>query len=182
MNDGENTRSEEESLPDAIPLEKPIQPDPTSEVETVRRERDEYLNLLKAKQAEFENYQKRAAKEREQERLYAVSPLVKELLPSLDDLERALAAAEQAGDDGPLSQGVRAIHTKFLDALRRFGVEPINALGQPFDPNLHQAVSQQPSSEYPPQSVSQVYQQGYSMHDRVLRPAMVVVVSEESKE
>ncbi|HEY8505038.1 MAG TPA: nucleotide exchange factor GrpE, partial [Gemmataceae bacterium] len=172
--------SEHEEQTPGTPAE--AQPPPAPEVEELRqraeqaeRERDECVNLLKAKQAEFENYQKRAARDREQERAYAAAPLAAELLPVLDNLERALDAARQAGDDGPLAQGVQATYAQMLDVLRRFGVNRIEAQGRPFDPHLHEAVAQQPSADLPPQSVLQVYRQGYTIHDRVLRPASVVV-------
>ncbi len=148
-----------------------------AELRQVRAERDDFLRLLREKQAEFENYQKRAARDRDQERQFAVWPLARDLLPALDNLERAMDAAVQAGDQGPLVQGVQATHTQVLDILKRFGIARIEADQQPFDPNLHQAVMQQPTAEVPPQTVIQVYQHGYTMHDRVLRPVSVVVSS-----
>jgi molecular chaperone GrpE len=139
------------------------------------RQRDDYLVLARQTQADFENYQKRAARDREQERRYAQSPLALALLPALDNLERALAAARQAGDNGPLAQGVALVQSQLLDALRRNGVTPIEAQGQPFDPNRHEAVMQQPSATQPPGTVLQALQQGFQLHDRVLRPASVIV-------
>jgi molecular chaperone GrpE len=136
---------------------------------------EEYRLLLKQQQAEFENYQKRAARDRETERRYAQFPLAQSLLPALDNLERALAAARQAGDNSPLTQGVAATHTQLLDILRRHGVSRVEAEGQPFDPNLHQAVMQQPSPDHPPGTVIQVLEPGYLLHERVLRPASVIV-------
>src|SRR5262249_5907075 len=104
--------------------------------EQAEQQRDEYLGLLKAKQAEFENYQKRTAREREQGRKYAFSPLARELLPALDNLERALAAATQAGDEGPLAKGVEMVQKQLLDALRRHGVTAMTVNpGEPFDPD-----------------------------------------------
>lgn len=138
-------------------------------------ERDQYLDLARRTQAEFENYQKRNFKDREQERRYALGPLLLDLLPVLDNLHRALAAAQQAGDKGPLAQGVALVQNQFLEMLKRHGVTPIDAQGKPFDPNLHQAVVQQPSAELPPNSVVQVLEQGFMNQDRVLRPAKVIV-------
>jgi molecular chaperone GrpE len=143
--------------------------------EAAEQQRDEYLTLLKQTRADFENYQKRNARERESERKYAFFPLALELLPAIDNLERAIAAAKQAGDQGPLAQGVTGTHRQLLDVLKRHNVMPIEALGQPFDPNKHQAVMQQPSADRPPGTVLQVLQQGFMIHDRVLRPASVVV-------
>jgi molecular chaperone GrpE len=144
-------------------------------LQTAEHQRDEYLDLAKQVRADFANYQQRAARDLANERRFAQMPLAGDLLPALDNLERALAAAKQAGDGGSLSQGVAMVQTQLLDALRRHGVTRIEAQGQPFDPNLHQAVMQQPSAEHPPQTVLQVLEQGYVMHDRVLRPARVVV-------
>lgn len=138
------------------------------------QERDQFLALLKRTQADFENYQKRNQREREQDRLYLHGQLAHDLLPVLDNLDRALAAAKQAGETGPLVQGVNMVQSQLLDLLRRHGVTRLEALGQPFDPNLHQAVMQQPS-EQPPNTVIQVLEDGYKIHDRVLRPARVVV-------
>lgn len=138
-------------------------------------QREEYLDLARQVRAEFENYQKRNQRDLATERRYAQMPLAGDLLPALDNLERAINAARQAGDHGSLAQGVVMVQTQLLDALRRHGVTPIEAQDQPFDPNLHQAVMQMPSAEVPPQTVLQVLEQGYRVHERVLRPARVIV-------
>src|SRR5436190_5312685 len=104
--------------------------------ETAERDRDQYLTLLKSKTAEFENYQKRQRRIQEEESRYAQYDFALGLLPILDNLERATAAAKQAGEAGPLVQGVAMVHTQFLDLLRRFGVTRLDPLGKPFDPNL----------------------------------------------
>jgi molecular chaperone GrpE len=137
--------------------------------------RDEYLTLVKQTRAEFENYQKRNARDMAAERRFAQSPLAGDLLPALDNLERAIAAANQAGDKGSLAQGVAIVQSQLLDVLRRHGVTRIEAQGLPFDPHMHQAVMQQPSAQVPPQTVLQVLEPGYMLHDRVIRPASVVV-------
>jgi molecular chaperone GrpE len=139
------------------------------------RERDQFLELLQRTRADFENYQKRLQRDLQQERRYSASPLAMELLPALDNMERALAAAEQAGEKTPLVQGVKMVHTQLLDALKRQGIVRVEPLNQPFDPNQHQAVMQQPSAEQPANTVVQVLQPGYMIHDRVLRPASVAV-------
>src|SRR3954470_22496574 len=125
-------------------------------LQTAERQRDEYLDLAKQVRADFENYQKRAARDLATERRFAQAPLAGDLLPALDNLERALAAANQAGDKGALVQGVAMVQNQLLDVLRRHGIPRMEAQGKPFDPNLHQAVMQQPSAEYPPQTVLQV--------------------------
>src|SRR5579883_2699980 len=146
-----------------------------AKLQEAEQKRDEYLYLAQRTRADFENYQKRMKRDQAEERRYAQAPLAADLLPALDNLERATAAAEQAGEKGPLVQGVAMVHTQLLDILRRHGVTRIEAQGQPFDPNCHQAVTQQPSKEHPPMTVVQVLEPGYRIHDRVLRPARVVV-------
>lgn len=152
---------------------------PAAEVEQLRQqatERQEYLDLARRTQAEFENYQKRNARDREQERALMVARLMGDLLPVLDNLERALTAAEQKGETGDLVKGVALVRGQMLDLLRRHGVTPIDAqIGQPFDPNLHQGLTQAPSADYPANSILMVAEQGYKLGDRVLRPAKVVV-------
>ena len=139
------------------------------------QERDQFLALFQRTQADFENYQKRTQRERESERRYWHGAFALDLLPVIDNLDRAMTAAKQAGESGPLVQGVGMVQTQLLDMLKRHGITPIDALGKPFDPNLHQAIMQQPSREHPPQTVIQVLQQGFMIHDRVLRPAGVIV-------
>jgi molecular chaperone GrpE len=150
-------------------------------LQEAEKTRDEYLKLAKSARADFENYQIRARRDRDEERRYAQLPLAHDLLAPLDNLERATAAAQKVGEQGPLAQGVTMIVSQLLDVLRRHGVTPIEALGQPFDPNLHQAVMQQPSAGHPPDTVVQVLEQGYRIHDRVLRPARVAVSSAPEK-
>jgi molecular chaperone GrpE len=143
--------------------------------EAAEQARDEYLSLAQRTKADFENYQKRAARDLAVERRFAVTPLAFDLLPALDNLDRAMDAAKQAGETGPLVQGVALVQAQILDILRRHGVTRIEAQNQPFDPNLHQAVMQQPAKGQPPGTVLQTLQHGYLIHDRVLRPASVAV-------
>ncbi len=145
--------------------------------EAAEKDRDQYLALARQTKADFENYQKRSQRDQAQERRYAPGPLAADLLPALDNLERATAAAQQAGEKGPLVQGVALVESQVLDVLRRHGITRMEAQGQPFDPNLHQAVLQQPTDAQPPFTVLQVLEQGYLIHDRVLRPARVVVAT-----
>src|SRR5262249_21954069 len=102
-------------------------------------------------------------------------PLAADLLPALDNLERALTAARQKEGNGPLVQGVTMVQNQLLDVLRRHGITKVEAQGQPFDANVHEAVMQQPSADQPTGTVLQVLEQGYLLHDRVLRPARVIV-------
>ena len=134
-------------------------------------ERDKFLELLRRTQADFENYQKRARRDAEEERKYALRPLAADLLPALDNLERALASLK----DESVGKGVAMVQTQLLEALRRHGIRRIDAVGQPFDPNQHEAVMQQPAADKPPNTVLQVLEHGYMYHDRVLRPAKVII-------
>jgi molecular chaperone GrpE len=143
------------------------------------QERDQFLDLLRRTQADFENYQKRIQREREQERKYMHFAFAQDLLPVIDNLERASAAAKQAGETGPLVQGVHLVLDQFLNLLKRHGITRIAAQGKPFDPNVHQAVMKQPASaEHAPNTVAQELEHGYLYHDRVLRPARVIVAVE----
>jgi molecular chaperone GrpE len=148
-----------------------------AELEALRKkavERDQYLDLLQRTRAEFENYQKRVQKDREQERRYMSGEVLSSLLPVLDNLERAVAAAQQAGEKGPLVEGVAMVQNQFLELFKRYGITRIDALDKVFDPHLHQAVMQQ-AADKAANTVVQVLEQGYLNQDRVLRPAKVIV-------
>lgn len=139
-------------------------------------ERD--LNNHKLQLAEYVNARKRLLQSAEIEKKFAHEPLVKDLLTALDNLDRALDAAKKAGDAGPLAVGVSATASQFLDVLRRHGVTRIETLpGDVFDPNRHEAVMQQPSNDIEPGHIALVLSQGFLLHDRVLRPATVIVSS-----
>jgi molecular chaperone GrpE len=102
-------------------------------------------------------------------------PLARDFLPVIDNLERALAAARQAGDSGPLVQGVALVQAQLLDVLRRHGITRMDPQGQAVNYDLHEAVMQRPSAEHPSGTVVEVFEPGYLIHDRVLRPARVAV-------
>ena len=131
---------------------------------------DKYMRL----QAEWDNFRKRTASEREQERIRASEKLVVDLLPVLDDLDRAIDHAKESGEGGTLTDGVEAIRTKFLNILAKSKVQEIEALMQPLDLEKHQAVGTQDDSSVPEETVVQVFQKGYVMGEKVLRPAMVI--------
>ncbi len=131
---------------------------------------DRYARL----QAEWDNFRKRTSAERDSERARAAESLVKDLLPVLDDLERALKHAKESGEGGTLADGVEAVQTKFLQILGKHQVSQVEAEAQPFDVNCHQAVGTTEDASVPEETVVQVYQQGYRMGDKVIRPAMVV--------
>jgi molecular chaperone GrpE len=138
----------------------------------LERERDEYLNDLKRVAAEFDNYRKRTARDQESLVARAHERLVKELLPVLDDLERALVAAAEH-EEAKLEEGVRLVHRELVEALAREGLVEIETDGR-FDPHVHEALLSQPS-EAEEGAVLDVLQKGYRLGDRVLRPARVIV-------
>jgi molecular chaperone GrpE len=138
--------------------------------------RDKYLRLA----ADFENYKRRVRREREELYNYANENLIKELLETVDNLERALDHAQQStegGDSKTLLEGVELTHRSLMQALDKVGVQVVSPEGAEFDPNVHEAVRQVPSDEHPAGSVVEVLQKGYLLKDRLLRPALVVVSS-----
>jgi molecular chaperone GrpE len=165
----EETVAEERAVPD-----QGTAPDLEQRLEALAAERDEYLNDLKRVAAEFENYRKRAARDQADFALRANERLVKELLPVLDDLGRALEAAEKH-EEVKLEEGVRLVHRQLAELLRKEGLAEIETDGK-FDPHVHEALLTQPS-EAPEGSVIDVVQKGYKLGDRVLRPARVVVAA-----
>lgn len=136
--------------------------------------------------AELENYRKRAQRELADERRYALVPLVRELLPVIDNLQRAIEATQarrasegtstrSASEGNALLEGVQMVAGQLQAVLKQYGCEPIETVGVPFDPNYHEAIAQEPSSEHPAGTVTRATQGGYKLHDRVIRPAQVFV-------
>ena len=142
---------------------------------------DEYLALAQRTQADFENFRKRMTRDVAAAETRGVSRLAKELLPALDNLGRALAAAEAGGEHGTpehhLTSGIKLVHDELLAALGRVGIEPFSPEGERFDPNQHEAMVQQPVEGAESGTVVEVYQQGYRINGTVLRPARVVVAA-----
>ncbi|HEX3803782.1 MAG TPA: nucleotide exchange factor GrpE [Solirubrobacteraceae bacterium] len=136
---------------------------------------DEYLMLAQRTQADFENYRKRAARDAALAQERGVAKLAKELLPAIDNLDRALKAASE--EESPLTEGIKLVHTDLLSALQRVGVEPFSPDGEPFDPQFHEAVAQQPVDGAESGTVAEVFQQGFRLGDSVLRPARVLVAA-----
>jgi molecular chaperone GrpE len=130
--------------------------------------------------AELENYKKRTEREKAEFFKRANEGLVKDLLPVLDNLERALESASESPQADNLVQGVEMVHAELLKILERHGLEPMEALGQPFDPELHEAMMQQENPELEDNTVMAEAQKGYLFHGRLLRPAMVVVSKKPS--
>jgi molecular chaperone GrpE len=140
---------------------------------------DEYLELAQRTKADFENYRKRASREAAAAKDRGIAKLALELLPAVDNLDRALAAAESSGNgDGgadTLVSGIKLVHADVIAALSRVGIEPFSPVGEPFDPQVHEAVAQQPVEGAAPGTVVEVYQRGFRLGESVLRPARVVV-------
>ena len=128
-------------------------------------------------QAEMQNLRNRTSREIADERRYAALPILRDLLPVLDNIQRAIDAAEKAGEADNLLEGFRLVRQQLVTILANHGAELIEALGQPFDPNFHQAILHQPSNDAPADTVTMVTQQGYKLHDRVVRPSQVIVSS-----
>jgi molecular chaperone GrpE len=143
-----------------------------SETEKLTAERDALLDRLARLQAEFDNARKRAVREQQEFREFAAADVIRSFLPILDSFERALKAG---GDAGDFRNGVELIYRQFQDALQKIGVQPIPALGQAFDPRVHEAVEMVDTSEVPDHHVFDELQRGYKYKERLLRPAMVRV-------
>jgi molecular chaperone GrpE len=156
-----------EQKEDALDSEDPLA--------SVQRERDEYLDLARRAQADFENYRKRAAKEAAAAGQRAKSGLVRELLPVVDNLERALASAEDT--EQHLAEGVRLVHSELIAVLERNGVEQFDPRGDRFDPSEHEALSMRSEDGAESGTVLDVVEKGYRANGGILRPARVVVSS-----
>ena len=161
--------------------EREQEPDGPADVATLSAKAakaDEYLDLAQRTRAEFENYRKRSVREAAAAQERGVNKLALELLPAIDNLDRALAhAASTDGENGDASllHGIKHVHSDVLAALKRAGIEPYSPDGEPFDPQYHEAVAQQPQEGAEPGTVVEVYQRGYRRGESVLRPARVVV-------
>jgi molecular chaperone GrpE len=149
--------------------------DAESNREQFQRERDDLYDRLLRKTAEFDNYRKRIDRERREQADQAVTDLVLELLSVVDDFDRALTVDAGPNDGGAYRKGVEIIHAKLQDLLKKYGVRPFDALGEDFDPNLHQAVVHEVSPDHREGQVIGELQRGYKIGDRLLRPAMVKV-------
>jgi len=156
----------------ALGAARPVEVGAASEVEKLKAERDALLDRLARLQAEFDNARKRSVREQQEFREFAAADVIKNFLPILDSVERALKAG---GDAGDFRSGVELIHRQFQDALQKIGVQPIAALGQAFDPRLHEAIEMVDSTEVPDHHVLDELQRGYKYKERLLRPAMVRV-------
>ena len=147
----------------------------------VASEKDRALRLS----AEFENYKKRTQRETNDFKKFANESIFRQLLSVVDNLERAIRAAQEKSEESSLFEGIKLTHKDIIKLFETFNVKPVEAANKPFDPNFHQAVTQEETDEFPDNTVTTVLQKGYLLHDRLIRPAMVVVskrVEKETKE
>jgi molecular chaperone GrpE len=169
----------------AVEVEEPVEQDAAEiegeldELVRTAAQRDEYLALAQRTQADFENYRKRVAREAAAAQERGVSSLAKELLPALDNLDRALEEADAKGASDALLDGVRLVRSELAAALARARIESFSPLGEPFDPSVHEAVATapQPADGAASGTVVEVYQAGYRLGEGIIRPARVVVAA-----
>ncbi len=160
----------EESAADHSELEKLRQ-----QLEIKDQEAKSTYDRLLRQAAELENFKKRTLRDREESVRFANEALIKDLLPVIDNLERAIAHAQGGGNGKPLVEGVEMVLKGLLDVLSKHGVTPIEAVGQPFDPVRHEAMAQVESADHEPNTVIQEFHKGYLLNSRLLRPALVTV-------
>jgi len=149
------------------------------ELAAARAKLGEFKDKLLRAAADYDNYKRRAAKEREDAKQFGIESLLKDLLPVMDNLERGLEHARKAGDDetNPLFEGVTMVHKQFGDTLGRHGVEGFDSQGTEFDPNLHEAIHKIETDAVPPGHVAEEFQKGYLVNGRLARPALVIVAA-----
>lgn len=161
-------RTAEESADRETPAEPSLE-------EQLEKAKQDYLYLA----ADFENFRKNAIKERSELVKFGNERLLRELLEVVDNFERALES--NSSSDDSLKSGIQMIFGELQRLLQRFGVTEVETKGKPFDPNVHEALSSEPTTEVPPGHITQVFKKAYKFHDRLLRPAQVVVAVEPSK-
>lgn len=170
----ESTETTTESTEESVVSEAPVEDenDPVAELEAkLEQSEEKYLRLY----AEFENYKKRTRQELDTERTYRAQSVLRDILPAIDNIERALAQQGESDEFKSLHKGVEMIYESLLHSLKENGLEVIEALDAPFDPNLHQAVMQDSDSSKDSGIVLEELQKGYKLKERVLRPSMVKV-------
>jgi len=150
---------------------------PQAEDESLQADLDRFRDLALRSQADFENYKKRASREKEEAIKYANNALLERLIPIVDNFELGLEAARGDGENSPIFSGMSMVLKQLMDFLTEHGVQPIGATGQKFDPNLHEAIAHEPSDEVSEGVIIRQTRRGYRMKDRLLRPSSVVVSS-----
>ena len=181
MNEQGNERVEEEDVDSAEGATAESEIDSADQIASLTAKADENWDRYLRAAAELENVRKRAVRDVENARKYALENIARELLNVVDSFEMGLAAADDA-DAQALREGSQATLKQLLTALERFGIEAVDAVGEPFDPELHEAISMQPSADAEPGSVLASIQKGYTLNGRLLRPARVVVSTEPAED
>src|SRR5947207_11098728 len=153
---------------------------PDDDSDGLQADLDRFRDLALRSQADFENYKKRSAREKEEAIKYANSSLLEKLIAIVDNFELGLEAARAEGEKSPVFSGMSMVLKQLMDFLADSGLQPIDATGQKFDPNLHEAIAHEPSDEFPEGIVVRQTRRGYKMKDRLLRPSSVVVSSGDS--
>ena len=144
-------------------------------VETLQEQLEEANDRVLRAQAELENFRKRARRDMDEQRQYANLPLVSDLLPAFDNLDRALEAAEQNENATGLLEGVKMVAAQIQSILQQYHCRRVTAIGDEFDPNIHEAIAQEPSEAIPAGNITREVRVGYQLHDRVIRPSQVMV-------
>src|SRR6266700_8209905 len=175
----ESARSTSSSPAPAVDAERSEAEDPTV---TLQADLDRFRDLALRSQADFENYKKRSAREKEEAIKYANSSLLQRLAAILDNFELGLAAAKAQGEESPIYSGMVLVQKQLNDLLSEHGLQPIEADGKRFDPNLHEAIAHEPSDQFPEGTVLRQTRRGYRLKDRLLRPSKVVVSSGPAKQ
>ncbi|MCP4510331.1 MAG: nucleotide exchange factor GrpE [Fuerstiella sp.] len=165
----DNAGSDESERPDDVVISA------DDDLQKLRSDNEELRDRVLRVQAELENFRRRTQKEAVDGMKYQSLPLIRDILPGVDNLKRAIDAVEQSGDTQNLVDGIKMVSQQLYDALKAHSAEQINPEGQSFDPNLHEALSQVPSADHEPMTICQVVEIGYRIHDRVIRPAKVIV-------
>jgi molecular chaperone GrpE len=166
---------------DSAPLPTAQTAQPEDDTDGLQADLDRFRDLALRSQADFENYKKRASREKEEAIKYANSSLLEKLIAIVDNFELGLEAARAEGEKSPIFSGMSMVLKQLMDFLADSGLQPINATGQKFDPNLHEAIAHEPSDEFSEGTVIRQTRRGYKMKDRLLRPSSVVVSSGESR-
>ena len=182
---GKTETDQKESEPTPEPIEIEVEQNETDdeaevvftaeEVEQLKAEYEAQHDRMLRTVAEYENSRKRAEREKEEFRKYALEEVVRDLIPVIDSIERAIESTNESEDFKALSEGVQLIHKQFLDSLERRGVKPIAAVGASFDPTQHEAIMYIESDDVAENDVIEDFQRGYMLNDRVIRPSMVSV-------
>jgi molecular chaperone GrpE len=184
MTDPETPQAQpQEPAPDATA--SPIDPTPPAAEATApvdpltqaQQEADKWKDLAYRSQAELDNFRKRVTREAQESRAYANGELLRAILPILDNFEMGLDAARAESETSMIFMGMQMVHRQFQDFLKDFGVQEIEALGKAFDPNVHEAVSQEPTTSAAEGTILRVTRRGYRLRERLLRPASVIVAA-----